>query len=177
VTLVDLDDLKRHLGDSSFDDDDELAGFLAAAEGMVRDWAPYAGPVTETVTVHRRQALLSRFPVVGVTAVNTLSPFDYLPTSVDPVAYPLINAASGIVRAAHPDGTLLAVTYNAGGTSDAQYRLAVLEVAAYLWRGRKGGSETYLPAGEPDVQSPLLGGIKRRVMLILGGQSGIGTVA
>jgi hypothetical protein len=171
MALPTLAEVKTHLDETTVEHDAQLQGFLDAAVGMVEDWSTEALSVEpEVVSVFGGQVMLSAYPVTGVTAIETVDSATYAGTAVSDLSvYPVTNAKAGFVRAPHSNGTLLRVTYTVDTTASAQFRLAVLEVVAHLWRGRKGGSETYLPAGEPDVAgSPLLGGLKRRVELILG---------
>lgn len=180
----DLSDLKRRLGKDIDDDseDEPLGLVLSAAEAMVQDWSTEVllDERTEVVRVLAGRALLSAYPVTSVVAVGTVNPSDY--TVIDQPdlrRYPLTDAAAGMLGAPWANGTLLSVTYTAGVTAPSdQFKLAVLEAAAHLWRARQGGSETYLPAGEPDVAGPpLLGGLKKRVLLILGDKAKGPTVA
>lgn len=183
-TGYDLNDLKTHVGidldDSS--SDGALTLVLRTAESMVREWSSEsaAAEKPELVTVHNGQAVLSRYPVTAVAGVGVVNASNYNVTAVaDLTPYPVIDADAGIVRAPWANGTRLSVTYTAGVAEPSdQFAYAVLEAAAHLWRARQGGSETYLPAGEPDVAGPpLLGGLKKRVLLILGDKAKGPTVA
>lgn len=150
-------DLKTHLVITTATHDTELTRFLSAASNVVAD---LVGPLAVTSFTERRYGFTGRLltrntPVVAVTSVSKqASPSS--PATTYATAALTVDTELGLVRVTDGSGLSgdVTITYTAGfSTVPAEVELTILELAAFWWRQRKGGSETYLPAGDDGTRS------------------------
>lgn len=174
--LTTLADAKAYLGGTATGvptspaEDEQLEGLLVAATPVIEQLVGpvLQRPVTEAVTSNGGVLTLSQYPVVAITSVTGR---DGIARSL--VSYPAVNLAAGLVGAPAGSTEVVTVTYTAGRVAalpvPANIRLATLELVAHWWRQRRGGSASYLPAGDDDVPVGDNGGVVMwRVKQMLG---------
>jgi uncharacterized phiE125 gp8 family phage protein len=148
MTVLTLDEIKEHLNITDSTYDDELTGFIEAAEAII---AERVGPLeettfTSTVDSSDGRLILPAKPVISITSITLISPargsalgFSYGATDLH------LNRQSGEVTTSTGYGLVAGryeVVYEAGLTVlPASLRLAVKEMVRHLWKSQRGGSQ------------------------------------
>lgn len=145
-------DLKTHLNITTTTHDTELARFLSAASDVVAD---LVGPLSLTTFTERRYSfsglMFTRNVPVGTVTSVSVQANPSSPATTYATAALTVDPEIGLVRvtAGNPLYGDVTITYTAGFvTVPAEVELTILELAAFWWRQRKGGTESYLPAGD-----------------------------
>lgn len=136
LTVVSLDDAKRHLNMTGTQDDDEVEWMLSVA---VAAGQSYTGrlfsrrPVVDVFTPpHRSRVLLTRTPVASITTATS---------GTGDVGCTLEDPAAGIVRTQAWPARPVTVAYVAGpaaaSPADTQ---GVLEMLRHLWATQRGAA-------------------------------------
>lgn len=163
--IATLADAKAHLNLTTTANDNELQGFLDAAEDLVAEEAHTYGVAsyTEIRPVDLGVAFLSHTPVVSVTSV-TQSGETLTGWTVHP--YGAVSDLHGCreVTIAYTAGTALPA---------ARVRAAVLMVTQRLWETQRGALRV---GGEDTTFTPGMQGILGEIRALLGDAGGLGVV-
>ena len=141
---VSLDDVRQFENRTSIVDDEELRGFIDAAQGIL---SRLIGPLTPTVVTEVQDGggdrlVLRKWPVISLTSLSYATGQTVLMTDLDlDPDTGVVFWKYGTVGAFLGGRRFLTVTYTAGRNGlPPDLRQAVLELVKHLWESQTGGN-------------------------------------